>query len=336
MTVPTTAPVQTPAPTEVSANTNDENQNAPENQNPDGSHKPFKAPDKSYHRIKSGDKEEELPIDEVVRRASLYTGSERRLAEATKKEKEITGLLKRLETADSLTDEDLKIFGSSDRARTLLEKFVWDKMKAEEEEQKLTPDQRQVRDEKKRADAAEKQLKDLEEASKNRDREAQTEAAGEIINREVNDAIAEAEKAGLSPQDVPRYLEELFENMILHLEYLEDCEKEGIAPTKSPLSPRDVLRKIQDTHSDRSKSWLQKLSPKDLRALLSDEQLDGLRKSDVEALIQPSTRNRATAPKPSAATESVNPFAEPKAKKKPNSNEWFAAADDYYAKRRGR
>lgn len=334
MPVPATPAVQTPAPADNSANTTPQNPiDAPIETAPEPEVEPWR---KVKHKFKAAGEVLEVDYDDLVKRAEKATGAEKRLAEASRKEKEIESKLKRLESIEHIDDDVLNLLGGSERAQNLLEKFVYDKMVAEEEEKKLTPAERTARDEKKRADDAEQKLKDLEEASRSKDKDAQRDAAASMINHEIDLAIAEAEKEGLSPQDVPKFLEDLFENMILHLEYLDDCEKAGTDPDQSPLSPRDVLRKLQDKDSERATSWLKKLAPKDLRALLSDEQLDGLRKSDVEALLAPSTQNRATSSRSKKPDEPVNPFQEPKEpKKRPNTRDWFSAMDNRY-ERRGR
>lgn len=133
-------------------------------------------------------------------------------------------------------------------------------------------------------------------------------------------------------------VEQLIQGMLVHLEYLEDCEEAGIPPTKSPLSPRDVLRKIQDTETKRAQSWLKKLSAKDLKSILTPEQLESLRKAEIEAFVQPSTLNRATAQRQKQKSEApIDPFAQEaadrKARKRPNSKDWFGAADKYYGLR---
>jgi len=289
---------------------------------------------KVKHKFKAMGEEHEVDYDDLVKRAEKSVGAEKRLAEASRKEKEIQAKLEKLRTVEDIS-EVVELLGGNDRARPLLEKFLWNKIQEEEHEAKLSPTER---DAKRRADDAEKKAREaqqkLDELNKSAESESKAQTnnkANEIINREISDAIAEAEKAGLSPEDVPFMIEELISNMIVHLEYLEDCEEAGIPPTQSPLSPRDVLRKLQSKDSDRARGWLKKLSPKDLRDLLSAEQLDGLRKSDIEALTQPSTQNRATTKKKSDSP-AIDPFTADKkeTKKKPNTKDWFSAMDQRY------
>lgn len=295
---------------------------------------------KVKHRMKSLGEVEEIDYDELVKRAEKAMGSEKRLAEAARKEKEIQGKIDKMKTVEDL-NEIVDLMGGEARARPLLEKFLWDKIQAEESEAKLSPTEREA---KKRADEAEKKAKDaqdrldaLDKAAKEENTAASRNKANAIINNEINEAISLAEKEGLSPEDVPYMVEQLIENMLVHLEYLEDCEAADLAPTKSPLSPRDVLRKIQDKHSDRSRSWLKKLSAKDLQALLSSEQLDGLRRSEIEALTQPSTQNRATSKQNKKSDAPVDPFTQPKeTRKKPNTKDWFSAMDQRYRNTNGR
>jgi hypothetical protein len=294
---------------------------------------------KVKHRFKAMGEVHEVDYDDLVKRAEKATGAEKRLAEAARKEKEIMGKIDRLKTVDDF-NEVVELLGGDERARPLLEKFLWDKIKREEEEARLTPAERDAR---KKADEAERKAKEaqdrldaLNKAAEDESKAKQRNAANEIINREIEDAIAEAEKEGLSPEDVPYMVEELIQNMILHLEYLEDCEDAGIPATKSPLSPRDVLRKIQEKDTKRTRSWLTKLSPADLKQLLSAEQLEGLRKSEIEALTQPSTLNRATAQRQKAKDATpIDPFeaekeAKRKSRKRPNTRDWFGAADKFY------
>jgi Asp-tRNA(Asn)/Glu-tRNA(Gln) amidotransferase C subunit len=294
------------------------------------------------HKFKAMGEVHEVDYDELVKRAEKAVGAEKRLAEAARKEKEILGKIDRLKTVDDF-NEVVDLLGGDERARPLLEKFLWDKIKREEEEARLTPTER---DAKRRAEQAEREaseakrkLEELDKAAEEKNKAAVSQKANEIINAEIEEAIAEAEKEGLSPEDVPYMVEQLIQGMLVHLEYLEDCEEAGIPPTKSPLSPRDVLRKIQDTDTKRAQSWLKKLSAKDLKSILSPEQLEDLRKSEIEAFVQPSTQNRATAQRKPKSDAPIDPFAQEKAdrkaatRKRPNSKDWFGAADKYYGLR---
>lgn len=334
MTVSTTLATPAPTPAEVSANTPPENQPPTEKMEGDGGDagddvEPWK---KVKHKFKAAGEVHEVDYDELVKRAEKAVGAEKRLAEAARKEKEIEARLNKLQTVETFEDV-VDLFGGDERARILAEKFVWEKIQHEEAEAKLTPEQKKARDAEKKAAEAEQKLKDLEEASRKKDQEAQSSIAAELINREVDTALKEAEEAGLPPEDVPKFLEDLFENMILHLEYLEDCEEAGVPPSKAPLSPRDVLRKLQDKHSERSTTWLKRLSAKELKSLLSAEQLEELRRAEVEQLIQPSTQNRATR-KQSSNVEPVNPFTQKtEDKRKPNTKDWFSQMDKIYEKR---
>jgi ribosomal protein L22 len=297
---------------------------------------------KVKHKFKAMGEVHEVDYDELVRKAEKGVGAEKRLAEATRKEREIMGKIDRLKTVDDF-NEVVDLLGGDERARPLLEKFLWDKIKREEEEARLTPTERDAR---KRAEQAEREaseakrkLEELDKAAEEKNKAVVSQKANEIINAEIEEAIAEAEKAGLSPEDVPYMVEQLIQGMLVHLEYLEDCEEAGLAPTKSPLSPRDVLRKIQDTDTKRAQSWLKKLSAKDLKTILSPEQLEDLRKSEIEAFVQPSTQNRATASRQKQKLDTpIDPFAQEKAdrkaaRKRPNSKDWFGAADKYYGLR---
>jgi len=288
---------------------------------------------KVKHKYKAAGEIVEVDYDELVRRAQKADGAEKRLAEAARKEKEIQGKIEKLRTLDDVT-EIIDLMGGDERARPLLEKFLWDKIQAEEQEAKLSPEERDARrraaEAEKKAKEAQDKLDALNKAAEENNKAAVTNKANEIINKEISDAIAEAEAAGLSPEDVPYMIEQLLDGMVVHLEYLEDCEEAGIAPSKSPLSPRDVLRKIQDKETKRTQAMLKKLTAKDLRAMLTDEQLEGLRRSEIEALTAPSTQNRATLKKPKSDT-AVDPFTQAKdQKKKPNTKDWFAAMDQRY------
>lgn len=324
----------TPAPAPVAEAANAVDTSTPVETQTDNQPEPEVEPwRKVKHRFKAMGEVMEVDYDELVKRAEKATGAEKRLAEAARKEKEIQQKIERIRTVDDF-NEVVELMGGEDRARPLLEKFLYDKIKAEEEEARLSPAERDAR---KRAQEAERKAKDAEdqlnklnETAAERTK-AETQAkANEIINNEIEAAIAEAEKAGLSPEDVPEMVEELIKNMVLHLEYLEDCEEAGLPPTQAPLSPQDVLRRIQDRESKRVAKLVKKLSAKDLRALLSDDQLDGLRKSDLEALTQPSTQNRATIKKPKSDAP-VDPFTQNTGtRKKPNTKDWFAAMDQRY------
>jgi hypothetical protein len=331
MTVSTTPATPTPAPAEISANTPQENAPAEENLPADegADLEPWR---KVKHKFKAAGEVQEVEYDELIKRAEKAVGAEKRLAEAARKEKEIQQKLEKLQSVETFEDV-VDLFGGDERARELAERYIWSKIEAEEAEAKLTPAEKKARDAEKRAADAEKKLKDVETEKSRHAQEAQQAAANELINKEVDDAIAEAEAAGLSPEDVPRYLEELFDEMITHLEYLEDCEEAGIAPNKSPLSPKDVLRKIQDKHTTRQTSWLKRLTAKDLKGLLSPEQLEELRIAEVSNLVQPSTQNRATKKK-ADNVDSVDPFArKADVKKKPNTKDWFSQMDKIYEKR---
>lgn len=297
---------------------------------------------KVKHKFKAMGEVHEVDYDELVKRAEKAVGAEKRLAEAARKEKEILGKIDRLKTVDDF-NEVVELLGGDERARPLLEKFLWDKIKREEEEARLTPTEREAKREaekaRREADEAKRKLEDLDRAAEEKNKAAVSQKANEIINAEIEDALAEAEKAGLSPEDVPYMVEQLIQGMLVHLEYLEDCEEAGIPPTKSPLSPRDVLRKIQDTETKRAQSWLKKLSAKDLKSILTPEQLESLRKAEIEAFVQPSTQNRATAQRQKQKSEApIDPFAQEAAdrkaaRKRPNSKDWFGAADKYYGLR---
>jgi len=280
---------------------------------------------KVKHKYKAAGEIVEVDYDELVRKASLADGAEKRLYQASKKEKEILARLDSVKNAKSF-DDIVDLLGGDDRALTLAEEYVWNKLQYE----KLPPEKKEALAEKKRADQAEKELADLKAMDESRSKAERDSRASEIINREINDAISEAQKAGLSPEDVPEYVERMVEGMILHLEYLEECEAEGIPPSKSPPSPRDVLRKLRDRDSKKAQGFLKNLSAKDLKQMLSAEQLEALRAAEIDGLY--SSTPMRTKQEPKTNEKPVDPFEEKTAAKrsKPSTDEWFKAMEKRY------
>lgn len=278
------------------------------------------------HRYKANGQEVEVDYDELVRRAEKADGAEKRLYEATKKEREILARLDNVKNAKSF-DAIVELLGDDARALALAEEYVWNKI----QEEKLPPEKKEALAEKRRADAAEKQLKDLQALDEARSKAERDSKAQAIINREINDAISEAEAQGLSPEDVPDYVERVVENMILHLEYLEECEAEGIQPTKAPLSPKDVLRRLQEKDSKRASKLLKKLSAKDLKELLSKEQLEELRSAEIDSLYSSTPVKPRAIRKEEKSDAPVDPFTDgsesPKQRRRPSTNDWFSAME---------
>lgn len=323
-----TAPNTAPAPLANETPAADVKTPSPEGQQ----QKPFKDPKKEYHKFRAGGQEYEVPYEELVRKAELGVGAEKRLAEATRKEKELFGLLNNLKTTDDLSDV-IELLGGEARARPLLERFIWSKIQKEDEEAKLSPTELNAlrRAEKAEREAAEQRraLEKLNESAEQQSKAVVSSKAAELVNQEISAAIDVAEKEGLSPDDVPYMLEQLIESQLVYLEYLQDCEDAGVEPTRAPLSPTDVLRKIREKDSSRTRAVLARMSPKELRALLSEEQLDGLRRGDVLQLTEPTRENRAAAkPKKNEPTDHLGKTRAPQ--KKPNMNDWFKGREEYY------
>ena len=123
------------------------------------------------------------------------------------------------------------------------------------------------------------------------------------------------------------------DGMITHLEYLEDCEKAGMPSTEAPLSPRDVLRKLQDKDKKKSESFLKKISAKDLRLLLSQEQLEGLGIKSGDTNANEGIVNRAAERRQGKANsdEPIDPRkGDGKELKDKPKKDWFAAMDDRF------
>lgn len=286
---------------------------------------PAPAPENPYkgtkHKFKANGKEIEVDYDDLLSKASLAEGANQKFQEAKAMRKELEEKLGRLSNAEADNlDEIIETLGIDKVlkiANTISEKeLYWNQLSEEEREDLLY---------RQKADAALNEL----EALKGKERQAAQQQAQieayNVINDEIGEALALAKAEGVPLADLPEIAEGIVDEMLAFLEFMEREEKEGRKLTSPPPSAKDVVKKLQGKYEERSSTYLKKLNAKQLKSMLSPEQLADLRKEEIDSLYGSNSPRRTS----QQADEVIKPFSnQDENQSKPRkSDDWFKQMD---------
>lgn len=270
----------TPAVTDNSISQTTDTKEVPATPSPD---EPWK---KVKHKYKAMGEEHEVDYDELVKRAEKGHGSEKRLAEAARKEKEIESEKARLKKLRDPSDEDftdlIELMGF-DKAKKFADKLVWDQIQWDElpdhEKKRILAEQER--------DEAKSKLSKREEEDQRRQQEQLFVEADRVINQEITRVLADAKKQGLSVADMPEAKDLIIDEMLAYINYMDEMEAKGLPIQTPPPSHEDVLRKIQERYDTSSGAYVKRLSVEQLMKVLSKEQLSALRQAEIDQLYAP-------------------------------------------------
>lgn len=254
-------------------------------------------PKPTKHKIKSNGREEELDLEELIKRAELASGANEKFQKASAKEKALQERLDRWKNPDEDVLEDLldllgpdKLLNLSGKLHPL--KLQWEQMSQEDRDALI---------EREEAEAAKAELKAIKDGKASEAAQAQQLQAYQVINDEIGAVIEDARKAGVPLADLPEMTESIANEMLAVLETLEAEEKAGRHYSGKIPSAKEIFESISARYEDRTKTYLGKLDAKTLKSMLTPQQLQALRQEELDTLYG-STPNRTT-PSQSASSQ---------------------------------
>lgn len=278
---------------------------------------------KAKHKYKAAGKEYEVDYDELVKRAEKSHGADERFRQASEKEKEILEVKKKLEKIKDPSQEDweelIDLIGW-DKAQKFADNLVWNQIKWKE----LSKEQQEAIQAKYEADAAKSELQRIKERDAQREAEAQRQQSMQIIQNEIDAVLEIGRKEGLPAADIPEIQEMIIDEMIAYLEAAEAAENQG-KRMPAPPSHEDVLRRIQDRYSERSDTYIKRLSVDGLKKLLTKEQLEGLRQAEIDQLYASTPKSGTTSQK---AADDFDPFQR---RERPKNKNRVMRTDDFFS-----
>lgn len=295
---------------ELSSNAPIENQEAPDTTDQDNGTdeqpKETKAdakPENPYkgtkHRIKAKGKEVELDYDDVIKRAELAEGANLTFQEAKAIKRQFEEKLGRLSNAEMENWEELiETIGVEKAlkfANTIQQKqSYWESLTEDEQDRIL---------ERQRADALESELNQRKSDDERKEAQAFSMEAYKAINAEIGDALAEAKAQGVPLSDLPEVGLEIVNEMLAVLESIEAAEKSGKRWQGTPPTAKDVVKQVQSRYDERSALYLKGKTAKQLKSMLTPEQLADLRQEEIDNLYSGSTPRRTN-----QAKKEIEPF----------------------------
>jgi hypothetical protein len=275
-----------PAATAPSSDSSDTSSESPDQSSGQGKPQADEPWRKVKHRMKSAGEIEEIEYDELVKRAEKYQGSEKRLAEATRKEKAAETEMKRLQKLRDPKDEDfnelIELMGF-EKAKKFADRLVWDQIQWDE---LSDVDKKRILAEQER-DALKSDLDKRKADDQRKEQERLFSEADRVITEEVTRVLADAKKQGLSVADLPEAKDLIIDEMLAYISYMDDMEAKGLPIKTPPPSHEDVLRKIQERFDTSSSAYIKRLSVEKIMSLLTKEQLQGLRQAEIDQLYAP-------------------------------------------------
>lgn len=232
-----------------------------------------KAPDPMEQRFKVtiDGQVVELPLKEIMGGYQKASAANKRFMEASRKEKEIEARLSKLKSSpiEALLETGLREEDLQDH----MEKFLIQKL----EHEKLTPEQKRVKELERIL--AEKEAKEQELESK-RQQEAQ-EAEVSKWEQDYTNQFTKAMDEGKLPKTA-HAARKVAEIMSAALEAGHE------------LSVDDAIEIFNEDHNNYLQSFIKSLSVEDVQSLLGDDFIKKVRKSDVEKIQNPTPKQAAT------------------------------------------
>lgn len=281
------------------------------------------------HKFKAGGRELEVDYDELIQKASLAEGANQKFSEAKALKQQFEDRLGKLSDADSENwDEIIELLG--------VEKALKFASKVKENESywsELSDEEREELVYRQQAEAALQELDALKGKQKQEAQQAASREAYAAINQEIGDALAEAKLNGVPLADLPDIALAVVDEMLAVLEEMEKAEKEGKKWSGKPPSAKDVVKKLGAQYDERSTTYIKKLSAKQLKSMLSPEQLAELRQEEIDSLYAGATPSRMTKPV-DAAIKPFDPSQNQSESRPLKTKDWFKEMDKKLGVRR--
>jgi hypothetical protein len=334
MSMPGAAPASSPVGNEGASSSPDQNViNTEKSRETERGEKPSESGSSpnfkgTKHRYKAMGKEYEVEYDKLIERASKAHGAEERFSQAKKLEEETKARLSRLKDPSNEDWQELIELIGYDKAVKWARNLVWDEIQWEE----LPEAERRARLAEKKAQDVERKLSEREKAEAEARKQALEADAVEAVDREISEALEEARKEGIDPDDFPELVEYTVDTLMAYLEQLEEDERAGRQPRGAPPKPIDVIRQYKERFDKNATSYLKKIPAERLRSMLTPEQLSALRQAEIDDLYAPipsGTRGRSKdADKPlSPIFDEKQPGTRGRSERRMKSDDWFKAMD---------
>lgn len=280
---------------------------------------------KVKHKYKAAGQDYEVDYDELVKRAEKGHGAEKRLAEASQKEKTVQERLKKLSDPANEDFQDLIELIGFDKAKKFADRLVWDSIQWDE-----LPDheKRRILAEQERDEAKAKLSKHEQEVQTKQKQQAYAEA-DRVISEEISRVLAEGKKQGLSVSDIPEIKDMIIDEMLGYINLMDECEAKGIPIQSPPPSHEDVLRKIQSRFDTNSSAYVKRLSTEQLMKVLSKEQLSALRQAEIDQLYAPIPGHQGRS-KNSQRDDTPQRPSSDKSARKGKTEDFFKRMDERY------
>lgn len=288
------APIDSSSPSPVAETPNpDGNQT----QNFDEELNPYKG---TKHKYKAKGKEIEVDYETLLSKASLADGANEKFAEAKALKQQFEDRMGRLSNAEMENwDEIIDMIGVDKAlkfASTINEKHsYWNELSEEQREDVLYRHE---------AELAKQELESLKGKEKQAATQQASREAYDAINQEIGDALAEAKALGIPLADLPDIAIGIVDEMLMVLEQIEAEEKAGRKWSGKAPTAKDVVKRLSGQYEERSSSYVKKLNAKQLKSMLTPEQLAELRQEEIGSLYQGATPNRMTSKEPATNTAS--------------------------------
>lgn len=236
------------------------------------------APKPDRYKLKVNGKEVEKTIDELIRDAQKGVAADEKFQQAASLAKKYSAYEQMERAIESGKIEPLIEKLGHDKFREFAENYLIDYL----EYQQLPPEKKEALQYRRELEAAQKQLREIEDSKK----EAEIAQHRERALAEIDDEIASVLKeAGKKP--TPYLVARIAEQMLASLQSREDADPRSVA--KSAYS-----RAVKSLENDVSE-YLGNLTVEDARKVLPKELLDALRRSEVELVrSQDPMRSRQT------------------------------------------
>lgn len=277
---------------------------------------------KPKYKYKSNGIEKEAELEELLSLASKADGADQKFKEAAEAKRQIKNLearLGKLSKADSDNWEDIIETVGWDKAQKFANTLVRKQLEWEE----LNQDQRDRILEQQEGEDAKARLRDYESREHQARATQERSLAIDLVDKEVSAALAAARAEGLPIADAPRFAEQVVDELLAYLEYLDREEQAGREITVPPPNALDVARSLQQKANESTSAYVRRLKTSDLRSMLTPEQLRELRQADLDDLYAPIPRES----KRPAKDDAINPFDTSNNPRRKKSGDWFKAME---------
>ena len=213
---------------------------------------------KYKHKLKINEKEQDLDYDEVIKRAQKSSAADEVFRRASAKEKQLAALIDRAKEGDLDWIEELA-------GGEKLTKWAEKKLLKIIEMNEMSPEQRELMEER----AARKALEEDKKRREDGDNEQRTTALRDHAAKEIDSKIDEAFKAARLPM-TPSRIERV-------AQYLDA----SLSVEGALLDPAKALQRVQKEMRSDAREVLESLTPEELREFLPKKVLDAIRRGDV-------------------------------------------------------